>query len=330
MAIFESDIFSLQSLTASINEVEFQPRRLAEMGIFQAEGSRTTSMVIEKSGHQLGLVPAKERGAPGSVIGADKRTGITFTAHHLPTTATVLADEVQNVRAFGQEDGTEAVQNVVNTRLAKMAQRIDVTHEYHRIGAIKGQILDADGTTVLADLYNAFGLTQKTVPFALNTDTTDIQMKCLDVLEAIEQGLGDLFFSGATVLCGSSFWRKLVSHPKVREAYMYQQSERLRSDGRESFTFGGLMFERYRGHVGGSPFIPDAEAYAFPMGTDELFITRFAPADYMDAVNTLGLPLYSSSEPLSHNKGVELEAQSNPLHLCTRPQAVIKLKEAAT
>ena len=330
MGIFDNDIFTLASLTAAINDVEYQPRRLAEMGIFQAEGSRTTSMVIEKSGHQLGLVPAKERGAPGTVVGANKRTGITFTAHHLPTTATVLADEVQNVRAFGTEDQEQAVQSVVNARLAKMAQRIDVTHEYHRIGAIKGEILDADGTTVLADLYSAFGITQKTIAFALNTDTTDIQMKCLDVLEEIEKGLGDLFFSGATVLCGASFWRKLVAHPKVREAYMYQQSERLRADGRESFTFGGLMFERYRGHVGGKAFIPETEAYAFPMGTDELFITRFAPADYMDAVNTLGLPLYSSSEPLSHNKGVELEAQSNPLHLCTRPQAVIKLKEAAS
>lgn len=330
MGIFESDIFSLQSLTAAINDVDYKPRRLGEMGIFQEQGVATTSVVIERQGMQLGLVPAKERGAPGSVVGSDKRTGITFSAIHLPTTATILADEVQNVRAFGTEDQEQAVQSVVNARLGKMAARLDVTHEYHRIGAVKGQILDADGSTVLVDLYSAFGINQTTVPFALNTDTTDVRGKCLDTLESIEAGLGDLFFSGATVLCGKSFWRKLISHPDVKEAYMYQQSERLRADGRESFTFGGLTFERYRGNVGGVSFISDTEAYAVPMGVDELFISRFAPADYMAAVNTLGLPMYSSSELMRHGKGVELEAQSNPIHLCTRPRAVIKLKEAAT
>lgn len=328
--IFDSDIFTLQSLTAAINEAEYKPRRLGELGLFNEQGVATTSVAIERDGMQLGLVPAKERGAPGTVVNANKRTGITFTAHHLPTTATILADEVQNVRAFGTEDQTQAVQGVVNTRLGTMAARLDVTHEYHRIGAVKGQILDADGTTVLADLYSAFGITQKVVPMALSTDTTDVQLKCLDVLEHMEAGLGDLFFSGALVLCGKSFWRKLISHKSVRETYMYQQSERLRADGRESFSFGGLTFERYRGNVGGVAFVADTEAYAIPMGTDELFITRFAPADYMAAVNTLGLPLYSSSELLKHGKGVELEAQSNPIHLCTRPQAVIKLKEQAS
>lgn len=330
MGIFENDVFTLQSLTAAINEVEFKPRRLGELGLFNEQGVATTTVMIERDGAQLGLVPAAQRGAPGTVVGASKRNGVTFAAHHLPTVASILADEVQNVRAFGSEDGTEAVQNVVNARLANMAARIDVTHEYHRIGAVKGQILDADGTTVLVDLYGAYGITQKVIPMALATAGTDIQLKCLDVLEAIEEGLGDLFFAGALVLCGKSFWRKLISHEKVRESYMYQQSERLRADGRESFSFGGLTFERYRGNVGGIAFVADTEAYAIPMGTDELFITRFAPADYMSAVNTLGLPLYSSSEPLKHGKGVELEAQSNPIHLCTRPQSVIKLKEQAS
>lgn len=327
MGPFDSDIFTLQSLTAAINEVEYAPRRLGEMGLFDEEGIATTTVVIEKEGRQLGLVPAKERGAPGQVVGADKRTGVTFTAVHLPTVATILADEVQNVRAFGSEDSAQAIQAVVNRRLAKMAQRLEVTNEYQRIGAVKGQILDADGTTVLVDLFSAFGISQQSVQFVLDTTTTKVQVKCLEVLEKIEEGLGDMAFDGVTVLCGSSFWAKLIGHAKVEEAYKYQQSDRLRADGRESFTFGGCTFERYRGGVGGTPFVPTTEAYAVPTGVMDLFITRFAPADYMEAVNSLGLPMYSSSEELRHGKGVELEAQSNPITLCTRPQSVIKLVE---
>ena len=58
---------------------------------------------------------------------------------------------------------------------------------------------------------------------------------------------------------------------------------------------------------------------------DELLITRFGPADYMETVNTMGLPYYASQVPMDHHKGVNLEAQSNPLNLCTRPRAIIKL-----
>ncbi|MDH4572465.1 major capsid protein [Salinicola acroporae] len=330
MNLFETDLFTVTSLTAAINEQEYVPRRLGELGWFQAEGLTTTSMVIEKSGGQLQLVPTKERGAPGTVFAGDKRHGVTFSALHLPTRATLLADETQNVRAFGTENQLQAIETLRNQRLTKMARSIDVTHEYHRIGAIKGKILDADGITVLVDLYSAFGIEQKTINFALGTASTDVQMKCLDVLEAIEEGMGETIFAGAHALCGKSFWRKLISHSSVKETYRYQMSQRLRDDARESFEFGGIVWERYRGTVKGQAFVEDTAAYVEPTGTVDKLITRFAPGDYLETVNTVGLPLYSSAEPLPHNKGIDLEAQSNPIHLNTRPGATIKLVESGS
>ncbi|MAT91383.1 MAG: major capsid protein E [Halioglobus sp.] len=326
---FDSDIFTTARLTASINEAEYLPRRLGQLGLFQEEGITTTTVVVEKSGKQLGLVPAKERGAPGTPVLPDKRTGHTFSAVHLPTTAQIMADEAQNIRAFGSEDTLQALQDLVDARTLTMARKLDATHEYQRMGAIRGQILDADGATELLNLYTAFGITQTAVAFVLDTSTTNVQLKCLDVLEAIEVALGDIMFSGVRALCGSSFWRKLITHPLVTEAYKYQQSQRLRDDAREELDFGGIIFERYRGAVNGTPFVPTTEAFAVPMSADELFITRYAPANYMDAVNTIGLPFYSSSELMDHGKGIELEAQSNPIHLCTRPGAIIRLHENA-
>lgn len=326
MGIFDLDIFTLSSLTAAINEVEYVPNQIGGMGLFDPDGISTTSLVIEKDGDTLGLVESKPRGAPGTVVGGSKRTTVSFTTAHLPTTATIAADEVQNVRAFGSEDGQQAVQAVVNRRLAKMAQRIDMTHEYHRLGAIMGKVLDSDGSTVLYDLFQSFGMTQKTVGMKLDTATTDVQGVTLDIHEGIEEALGGLSYTGVTAVCGKSFWRKLITHSKVKDAYQrWEAGARLRADPREAFLFGGIYWERYRG--GGQIKVADAEAYAVPTGVLDLFITRFAPADYNDTVNTLGLPFYSSAEPLRHNKGVELEAQSNPAHLCTRPKAIIKLLE---
>ncbi|MEM6483801.1 MAG: major capsid protein [Pseudomonadota bacterium] len=325
MGPFDSDTFTLSSLTAAINEADYAPRRLGEMGIFDEEGIATTTALVEKQGMSLELVPSQERGGVGQVVNADKRKTITFTAIHLPTTAAIMADEVQNVRQFGQEDQAQAIEAIVNRRLAKMAARLEVTNEHHRIGAVKGQILDADGTTVLVDLATEFDITRPTQAFALGTATTDVRERALFTIEKIEEGLGAAAFSGVVALCGRDFWANLIKHPKVNEAYLYQQSERLRADGREAFTFGGIAFERYRGGVGTTPFVPANRAYAFPTGVEEMFISRYAPANYADTVNTLGLPMYSSSEMMKHGKGMELEAQSNPIHLCTRPQAVVEL-----
>ncbi|MDI5886193.1 major capsid protein, partial [Cobetia amphilecti] len=198
------------------------------------------------------------------------------------------------------------------------------TLEWQRMGALKGKILDADGQTVLTDLYSAFGIQQTTVKMALNTDSTSVQGKALDVLENIEDALKMLPFTSAHAFCGRSFWRKLINHPSVRETYLNQQSEKLRGDARDSFEFGGITWERATGRVAGQPFVMDGEANVIPMGVPDMFLAHYAPADYADAVNTIGLPFYSSTERLKHGKGVEIEAQSNPIILNTRPGACIR------
>jgi hypothetical protein len=128
------------------------------------------------------------------------------------------------------------------------------------------------------------------------------------------------------VLCGRNFWNRLIVMKAIKETYLNTaMASALRGDARDTFEFGGCTFERYRGRVGDIGYVADDEAWAVPEGVSELFITRFAPADYMETVNTNGLPYYAKQELMDFGKGVELEAQSNPIHLCTRPKAVIKL-----
>ena len=66
------------------------------------------------------------------------------------------------MRAFGSESMLEGVQAVVNQRMSEMATKMDATLEHLRVGAIKGQILDADGTAVIYDLFTEFGVTAHT------------------------------------------------------------------------------------------------------------------------------------------------------------------------
>ncbi|WP_420801183.1 major capsid protein [Pseudomonas brassicae] len=69
----------------------------------------------------------------------------------------------------------------------------------------------------------------------------------------------------------------------------------------------------------------DDEARLVPEGVSDLFLSIYAPADYIETVNTEGLPYYSKIEEMPFGKGIDGEAQSNPLHICTRPRAVIRL-----
>lgn len=62
-----------------------------------------------------------------------------------------------------------------------MRNKHAITLEHLRIGALKGVILDADGS-VLYDLYDEFDIAPKTISFALATDTTNVRQKCIDVL----------------------------------------------------------------------------------------------------------------------------------------------------
>jgi len=327
LVTFDDDAFSVSSLTATINDAPHVPTRLGSMGLFDEEGINTTVVQIEKDNDTLALVPAGTRGVAGAVVNGSKRTLIPFNTIHLPQRATILADEVQGIRAFGEETELDAVEAVVNKRLEKLRRQLDATHEYQRIGAIKGVILDADGQTVLLNLYERFGIAQQILSMGLNSADTQLREKATQLLDLVEDALGNTTCVGARVLCGREFWAKLIIHPSVKETYLNtQQAAALRGDPRESFEFGGIIWERYRGKVGGNAFVADSEGYAVPEGVSELFISRFAPADYMETVNTMGVPYYAKQELLPFGKGVALEAQSNPLHICTRPRAIIKLK----
>lgn len=326
MDIFNDDAFSLSSLTTAINEMPAVPTRIAELGLFEEDGITTTTVQIEKDGDTLALVPAGERGAPGVVVGGSKRQMIPFNTIHLPQLSTIRADEVQNIRAFGSETEVETVQNLVAKRQKKHRRALDATIEFHRVGAIRGQILDADGKTVLVDLYQTFGIKQKVIAMDLAKDDTHLRTKCLDIHEAIEDALGAVTHTGVRVLCGRDFWKALNQNKSFEDTYLNSElAAALRGEPREAIEFGGCVFERYRGKVGDVGFIPDGEAFAVPEGVPDLNVTRFAPADHVDAVGTIGLPYYTSQELMKFGKGVEIESQSNPINLCTRPGAVIRL-----
>jgi ATP-dependent protease ClpP protease subunit len=243
------------------------------------------------------------------------------------------ADEVQNVRAFGSENMLEGVQAVVNQRLAEMATKMDATLEHLRIGAIKGQILDADGTAVIYDLFTEFGVTAHTeIDFDLDNATPApgvIKKKCHDIRRKIEDELGAQPYEHIHAICGADFFDDLITHSEVAKAYnRYLDGAFLRQgQARGSFEYSGIVFEEYRGRVGTVDFTDASKVYFFPVGVPGLFRQYNAPADFVETANTIGLPRYAKQAvDQQFARWVMLHVQSNPLPICTRPRVLIKGK----
>ncbi len=330
--IFNDNAFSVSQLTQTIVDIPRIPTRLGDMGLFQEYGINTTTFMIERKGANLQLVPTAPRGGVGQTLEGENRKLIPVTTVHLPQRDTILADVVQGVRAFGSETEVEAMGTVVGQRLDKMKVNLDLTLEYHRVGALKGSILDANGSTEILNLYTLFGMTQQTKFFALSTSSTDLKDLTVKLKRDIRAKLGGRSFTRVRVECSVGFFDKYVGHSSMKTAFeRWNNGAFLRTDQSEAdFEFNGVVFHVYEGGVGGNDFIEDGFAYAYPEGVRSMFQTAFAPADYMETVNTTGLPYYAKQEVMPFNKGVMLESQSNPICLNTLPEAVFKLSAAAS
>ena len=331
--IFQDDAFSVTSLSSTITDIPDVPTKLGDKGLFQEEGISTTSFMIERQGSSIKLLPTAPRGGVREPVALGPRKLIPLHALHIPASWSVMADEVQGIRAYGSETEVEQASTLVLRKLGVVRASMDLTHEHMRVGALKGQVLDADGSLLL-DVYDAFGMTQQTqfwnIAAAANGDpkASIIALKAM-----IRAKMGGRSFGRIRVICSLGFFTALVQNSKMIKAWeLWNQGAYLRTDQVHGgdFDFAGVIFEVYDGGTSAGDFIPDGIAYAYPEGVPGMFQSKFAPADYMETVNTQGLPFYAKMEPMAFNKGVIGEAQSNPIHFNSLPEAVIKLSTAAS
>lgn len=323
--VFKGDGFSVADLSAAILVAPYSPGRLA--ADFPFRGIATTTVQIERYNGKIALIQNKPRGDGAVAHTPEVRDLTPFNLAHLKYADGLLADDVQDVRAFG-DTGLQPYQVRLNQVLSSMRQDHEVTHEHMRAGAIQGIVYDADGTTELINLFTAFGDTRTTVDFTFTVATTEIKLACMDVRRAIEDALGAQTHSGIVGQCGDDFWDALITHATVKDAYnRWQDGRFLRSDQRvdvAQFEFANIMFENYRGKVGDRNFVPTDKCQFYPTGVPDFFAHYGGPADYVETVNTIGQVIYAKQERMAFDRGITIETQSNPAMICSRPLALVE------
>lgn len=336
--LFDGAGFSVASLTDAINHVPFIPGRAGQVIEWEEEGIPTTSVLIDERQGELVLLNPTQRGGPGTTAGKDdSRTARSLIVPHYEYNDFINAEASQNVRAFGTASQLESLQDRLNTRLQTHVQlRHDPTLEYQRIGALKGVILNGNGNT-LYNLFTEFGVTQAAeVDFDLdnpNPAAGALRKKCDEIDRVVATEMGGIPYRGLHAFCSDAFWDDLVNHPEVREVYLGSQTMALAllnptAFGKATLPVGNIVFENYRGAVGATPFISTDACHIFPVGSPGLWRTVYAPADWEETVNTIGLPRYAKQYPTANGKGRHLDSQMNALSYCTRPKTLIKGKRA--
>ncbi len=145
----------------------------------------------------------------------------------------------------------------------------------------------------------------------------------MTVKRAIEVALGNAVMDHVHGFAGPTWFDDYINHDDVKAAFArHLDGAALRNDPRSGFEFAGVIIEEYRGTIDGVLFVPADECQFFPVGVPGLFQTAFGPADWIETVNTPGLPVYAKQVIMEFDKGVKIATQSNPLSYCTRPQVL--------
>jgi hypothetical protein len=345
--IFNGDAFSNASLSAYVNNnVPFRPGLLGSMGLFTGEGVFTPTVAFDDEDGSLSLIESSPRGsAPSQSINRKGTTRYLKTVR-LAREAAITADQVVNVRVLGTATQLQTAERIVFKRVegpVGLKAELSYTMENMQLGAIDGQVYDADATTLLWDYFATYGVSRPTaVNFAFSTATAGtgvIGKTATDLKRSMVKALNGFPLNGAelTVLCGDNFYDALRYSGEVLDALKTSAFGDLpnavdiisSSQAYDAFRYAGIRWINYRGSDDGAVGINTDSARAFMRGVPGLFQSFFGPADTWDFANTEGLPSYLIQRRERQTESARVfELQSNPLPLCLRPKSLYRLTKS--
>ena len=329
MDVFNNNAFSMTSLTGTVEKIDYVPQTLGQMNLFEPMPVRTRNLFIDRREGGLTLIPSSPLGAPPQELVDDDRDAVPLKTTRLAKGFTVYAHEVEGIRGFGSETEFEQVQAEYLRRMARVRQDMDLTHEYHRLGALQGLLLDADGTTVIYDYFAEFNITPApVVDFELDDPLTNVRQKCVELKRSMIRSGGGAITMQTQIhaLAGDEFYDLLVDHPNVRQTYLnWTAAADLRQNTAfDAFTYGGVTFHNYRGTDDNSTVaIAEDQAKFFPVGARNVFKKAMAPAEFGPFINTPGRDVYAMNildrDRQAWSRG---ELYSYPLYFCQRPNVL--------
>jgi hypothetical protein len=333
----------MEDRTSTINKIENMYGLFTQLGIFSDEGIDTRTFQYDQYEDGFGLIEDRAWGASrNQFAGKEVLQTYSFPIPHFPFDGKVAPSAVQSRRAPGTDNSFDTVELAVARELTRIRNSWSQTREWaFRTAIVDGAVYSPTGT-VNVNYFTALNVTQKEVYYALDTATTEVAEKGEEVLSHIQDNLMDgTLVTDFVAVCSPSFFRKLIKHQTVKDAYKYYSGNNANGDMLRNRlgtmgqfrTFRGqddIMYIEYRAAIKGQSMIPDGEARAFPLDTSgNTFKTIYSPPDHEDYVNTPGQEMYAWEYRLERGRGREIETESNFASFIFKPQVIVKLYEGA-
>lgn len=333
--------FAVDTIGSAINEEPNRFSRLGQLGLFTAMPQATTEVTLLYRDERVTLLDPQARGSERQELNRERPNSKSFSIPHFPFGDVITPMDIQNVTAF--QPGPRQLETMaaaVSRRLAKVREPHDQTFEFYRLGALKGNIENPDGTT-LYNLHDIFGIPRPEFEMPLNDPDGDIFGVLEDISDYIGNNARGETVTAITLLAGKTFTRRFKRHPKY-EKYLLNHSaalqqiaaSRVNKDGPvggRRIAADDVMIESYDAKWTNSAGnlvqpIGDNEAYVMLEGTDDLYHEYDAPPNRTDAVNmapSQDIAVYPKE--LDQAKGTDLDTESNKLCLTTRPKLCVRI-----
>lgn len=339
--VLNSKPFTFADMTQAVNDViPYKPGQVTSLGIFQEESLFTDVAYIEGREGKLSLIPTSSRGGPSSQVSPAKRNIRPVNTFRLSEEDQINASELFKVSQFHSVNALQNLATVRNQRLMQMADAMDMTLEHLHLNALKGDVLDADGSTSLTNLFTLFGVSQDAeIAFDLGTSTdgaltkklAGIRRTMMNYLEADSVRVDHIH-----VLCSPEFFDDLVVAKDILAWAKIQPNSQYLTQSR---VFGrlewqGFVFEEYRlgtiASAAGGSWIATDKCIVFPVGPS-IYTTFYSPGEFFGALDgTPGLPRYArAAADVEWDEYIKLKLQSYPLPICTRPKVLMKGKKGS-
>jgi hypothetical protein len=308
------DFFTGTALIEAIAKQPYIPQQTAEL--FETRSLAGTKLALEEQPAQGGsAITESSRGTASKTVMLNRRKVHTFDTKHYRADGSVYADEVLNMRGAGSNAAGELVTQRRDAVLQFLRNDLDFTLEALRLNT-------------LLSPTNTMGTQQATQVIAFQTTTTATRQEIFNkIFKPLETALAGVQFTGVNLYCADDFWAQVVENKAIKDTYLLSmQAQAIRGDARDGFSWGGINFIRYRGQ--GATAITSGKAIAVPLGVPNLLVQGFAPADTLDQVGAgaLGQPYYAQAYGIDDgNRGWHIEMQTNPVMVCTRPDAIINV-----
>jgi hypothetical protein len=343
--IFRNDAFSYVSLQRVADNSPYVPSALGAMGLFQPVPIETREVLLYEKDGGFALIPTTEIGSPDvqQVRRQGRLRGLRTV--RIAKKDTVQASELTGIANMALPESVRMrnAMALVSERTEQLKTDMEATKELHRLGALQGKLLDADGTTVIYNYFAQYGIAD---PVTVDIDFADYAEE--ELMQAFQETfyvpmvtmLGNRWNPNVRIaaLVGDGFWGKLMRHPVFYKLYMamiqgrqiaMEQNPLIKPNNWETIYFAGVYWTNFRGSTGGEIAVPYNDAVFFPIGAKDVFNVYWAPGETLKDAMDKGKPqyLYVQTDPRDQMPSfVDIFLRAYPLYACIFPKVLMRAR----